>query len=328
MSQSGATLRVIVTDGVPSPLILTLAQHVAAGTLLRVRGSGVAMLRGLRVVEVRASAVGGCGTPDGHGETALPFVHRFSWAEMQHDWMWHIQTLSMAVVEAPCDLPKGSRVQLYCQASGGAAGAAVANAVAGLTWQLCLGKVASPEAVGFACVTAPVTLHFAPGPVDHLEAALRFDGEVLVQQFDAFGNPTRPEPGDHLQVVAGAESTRVPSSNDVAATRVTLRASEMMGGNLRSDDGASRVCVVDSAGRAATSNALPVAMDGTPLYFGEFHWHTDFSGDGQRSLGAALTSARDELGLDFAGPADHLSPDGTYLQRLPIEQAEISRHYD
>ncbi len=70
--------------------------------------------------------------------------------------------------------------------------------------------------------------------------------------------------------------------------------------------------VLDAAGRSATSNALPVAHDETPIYFGEFHWHTDFSGDGERTLQAALTSARDELGLDFAGPADHLAPDGTY----------------
>jgi hypothetical protein len=71
-----------------------------------------------------------------------------------------------------------------------------------------------------------------------------------------------------------------------------------------------------------------LALDETPIFFGEFHWHTDFSGDGQRTMRAALTSARDELGLDFAGPADHMTPDGLYAERLPIEQAKICSGFD
>ena len=43
--------------------------------------------------------------------------------------------------------------------------------------------------------------------------------------------------------------------------------------------------------------------------FGEFHWHTGFSGDGQRSIGDALVSARDYLNMDYAAPGDH-NPQG------------------
>lgn len=39
--------------------------------------------------------------------------------------------------------------------------------------------------------------------------------------------------------------------------------------------------------------------------FGEFHWHTEFSGDGQRPITEALRCARDYLNMDYAAPADH-----------------------
>jgi len=97
-----------------------------------------------------------------------------------------------------------------------------------------------------------------------------------------------------------------------------------------------RIEVRDSAGRSALSNAPPLALDGTPTFFGEFHWHTDFSGDGQRPTGDALRSAREELALDFAGPADHLSPGATYrssgaagnVTRTVAEQAALCRPFE
>jgi len=42
----------------------------------------------------------------------------------------------------------------------------------------------------------------------------------------------------------------------------------------------------------------------TPAY-GEFHWHTDVSGDGQRAIEVALRSARDYLNMNYAAPGDH-----------------------
>ena len=47
------------------------------------------------------------------------------------------------------------------------------------------------------------------------------------------------------------------------------------------------------------------APDGLRAAFGEFHWHTEVSGDGQRSVREALTCARDMLNMDFAAPGDH-----------------------
>lgn len=50
-------------------------------------------------------------------------------------------------------------------------------------------------------------------------------------------------------------------------------------------------------------------VDGLRPAFGEFHWHTDFSGDGHRPIADALEAARDALNMDFVAPSDH-SPGG------------------
>ncbi|MHB9031481.1 MAG: DUF3604 domain-containing protein [Anaerolineae bacterium] len=49
----------------------------------------------------------------------------------------------------------------------------------------------------------------------------------------------------------------------------------------------------------------PAPSNGLHAAFGEFHWHTEYSGDGQRSIVKALASARDDLNLDYAAPGDH-----------------------
>jgi len=299
-----ATLRTIevrVTQGVPLPLEVVLAQGVPAGTLLRFRASGVTMLRGMRIASVTAMAE----------DVVLDIVHRFSWEEMQQDWMWHIQTLSLATARVPADLPAGARLAITCDPGAGAP-------VADLTWRLLVGRVASVEDLEFAPLAAPLDLHFVAGPCDHLEATLKPDGQVVAVAFDVHGNPAPLDPQTSLTLTLGEAEVHAQAGKGYAV-RFDRLDPPVPG---------VRGYVVDTAGREAVTNAAPVALDGSPVYFGEFHWHTDFSGDGQRTLQAALTSARDELGLDFAGPADHIGPDGTYMQRLALEQAEICRRFD
>ena len=48
-----------------------------------------------------------------------------------------------------------------------------------------------------------------------------------------------------------------------------------------------------------------VSPGGQRAAFGEFHWHTEISGDGSRSLPDGLTYARDHLNLDYISPSDH-----------------------
>jgi hypothetical protein len=300
------TITVSTAESFPSPLILTLTQAVSAGSILRLRASGVSMLRALCVTAVTARCP---------GAPSLPILHHFSWPDMQQNWMWHIHTLSLAQVEVPVTLSAGTQLEIHGVPAPEASGpTGTANVIADLTWTLFLGRVSSLEDLEFVPLAAPLHLHFVAGPVDHLEAFLKADGQLLVTGFDHAGNPSLKR--NHTVRVEGAVTPGAPSTILRVGERVVV------------DPAGGRVCVRDEEGRRAYSNAQPVALDGTPIYLGEFHWHTDFSGDGQRTLSAALTSARDELGLDFAGPADHMLPDGTYMQRLPIEQAEICRRFD
>jgi hypothetical protein len=48
-----------------------------------------------------------------------------------------------------------------------------------------------------------------------------------------------------------------------------------------------------------------VSPGGQLAAFGEFHWHTEISGDGVRSLPDGLTYARDHLNMDYISPSDH-----------------------
>lgn len=64
--------------------------------------------------------------------------------------------------------------------------------------------------------------------------------------------------------------------------------------------------------------------DGMKAAFGEFHWHTDFSGDGQRPIREALRCARDALNMDFAAPGDH-NPRGDKWEGTAAALEEYNR---
>jgi len=76
------------------------------------------------------------------------------------------------------------------------------------------------------------------------------------------------------------------------------------------------------------ANPLPRLSNGQNVFFGDIHWHTAFSTDGQRGLHAALRSARDEFGLDFAGPTDHMLDSGHYGRSTVKDQISICREFD
>jgi len=299
-------MTVKVTEGVATPLTRRLSCLVPSGALLRLQASGNTMLSGLKVLGVRA--------PEGSG--ALEVVRRYSRDEMELDWTWHIETMSLIVVRTGSDLPEGTLLEIEVEPGCGLK-------CSGLTWTLRIGRIKEARSVALEPVAEPLELYFAAGPTDHLEAYLKPDGNVLIQQFDRYGDPTEADDTE-LVLTAGDKQITVPADKGLAATTRQVPALA----------GAARVGVVDSAGREALSNAPPKALDGTAIYFGEFHWHSEFSGDGERSIADALTSARDELGLDFAGPTDHMERDGTYpayagrAARTVAEQAEICRRFD
>ncbi len=115
-----------------------------------------------------------------------------------------------------------------------------------------------------------------PGRPDHIEAVIRPDGNVGVRLYDRHLNP--------LDVELGTVAIDPPAPVEPGA-RVTVR---------------------DATGRQAVSAPAPLrSAEGEQLLFGEFHWHTEASGDGARPVADAYRSARDGLLLDYVGAADH-----------------------
>lgn len=284
-------LQVCVTEERFPPARFRMDRQVQAGELLRIRASGPTMLDSLRIERVHAQ---------GASESPFEVVHRYARVEMEQDWNWYICTGSMIIVRVPDACPAGSYLVVEAgfraeQAGGGGSPLGEVARYSGIVWTLTLESVADARAMESRAVADPVDLKLMPGPAARVEAWLKPDGTVRAGQFDACGNPL------------GQSAVVRPDTAQVDST--------------------GRVTLASPFGMVKT-NARPESLDGTPLWFGEFHWHTAFSSDGQRPMTAALTSARDELGLDFAGPGDHLWSSGSYGERGPREQAEICRKFD
>lgn len=288
----------VVQQNIPD-LYFILTETIAAGSLLRLKANGVMMMRHLRVLSV----VAGC--------TELHFVHGYLGEEMVKNWGWYIRTKSMAVVETgseelPCGTPVAIRVsfseEIRRRKSEIDEPEPSFQNYSGLCWIMDIGltggkDITDPGSLNFHPIAEPVALSFTHGPPKRIEAYLKSDGSLRATLFDAFGNPAGDRSG----------GIRIEQPETLWPTRVSVK---------------------DPEGRHAVSTPRPMAPDGTPIYFGETHWHTDISGDGMRDLEAALKSARDELALDFAGPADHMNQFGAYRHRSPEIQAEICRSFD
>ncbi len=160
-------------------------------------------------------------------------------------------------------------------------------------------------------------LTLVAGPVERLEVWSRpmalADGTVrtCVVPTDRFGNPARFEADVPLTLTWNGASQEhplretlildlpapdAPVGRAVAAVPMSALAPRENVANGRREDGRLTV----------TGN--PVWRDapqGLRPAFGEFHWHTEFSGDGQRPIDEALRCARDELNMDFTAPGDH-----------------------
>ncbi len=285
-------ISVSVVEPALQPLCFCLNEPVRAGRLVRICADGPSMLSSLVISRVSA---------DGVAEHAFEMVHRYTRAEMEKDWNWYICTRSMAVVRVDRDLPTGSTLVVASayrtgQEDGGSATPVGEVArFSGITWAMVPVSIPDVRAIEGTMIAEPIGLALTAGPAVRAEAWLKPDGRVRVNRFDSQGNPVGP--------AAVVERGAVKADN------------------------AGRVRVTTPVGDALT-NARPASLDGTPIWFGEFHWHTDFSSDGQRPMADALTSARDELGLDFAGPGDHLWAHGSYGSKGPEEQAAICRGFD
>ena len=76
--------------------------------------------------------------------------------------------------------------------------------------------------------------------------------------------------------------------------------------------------VRDGCDYVITGNPVGVGFYGKSAVFGEFHWHTEMSGDGYRSIDDAFFSAKNHLNMDFASASDHSTSGGNWEKTVEI----------
>lgn len=155
-----------------------------------------------------------------------------------------------------------------------------------------------------------------PGPVERFSVYSRpmpgTDGQVrtvLVPE-DRFGNPSAFEGPVMVRLdwqgktwpleIHEATTVHLEKPSDTARLKVSIPMSalsptENIANGLRYED---ELVVLGNP-------VWPEPIDGLRAAFGEFHWHTEISGDGQRTIEEALSYARDHLNMDYAAPGDH-----------------------
>lgn len=172
----------------------------------------------------------------------------------------------------------------------------------------------APDAVpegGSTCV-----LEAKAGPVGRLRVLSRPfpgpDGTVrtCIVPEDRLGNPTsfahevtaRLCWEDEEREISLTETTVVdlPAPQDVGRARIAVAMSDL---SVRENVANARR---EGGELVVTGNPVWVEpVDGMRPAFGEFHWHTEFSGDGDRPIEEAVRSARLFINLDFLAPGDH-----------------------
>lgn len=175
-------------------------------------------------------------------------------------------------------------------------------------------------------------LRAGPGTVERLSVYSRPmpgpDGTVrtLLVPEDRFGNPARFARPVRAALEWNGETrtVEIESTADIAlpapAASVGRAVASIQLADLSRGETIENGVPVGT-GRAVTGNPVwrdPVD-DRRPV-FGEFHWHTDFSGDGQRSIREALRCARDELNLDYVAPGDHNPRGENWVQTVEALQ--------
>ncbi|MCL5770496.1 MAG: DUF3604 domain-containing protein [Planctomycetes bacterium] len=181
-------------------------------------------------------------------------------------------------------------------------------------------------------------LRAVAGPVERLSIYLRPVAaggrvEAVIVPQDRFGNPARfvrPLPArvhwmDQIRAVEvqGTTTLALPRSDRVARAEVRIPTQA-----LATDENIGNGTWQESWCCITSNVALPAPVNGLRPVFGEIHWHTELSGDGQRPIAEALRSARDELLLEFAAPSDHNpSPEAWRQTVAALEQANESGRF-
>ena len=176
---------------------------------------------------------------------------------------------------------------------------------------------------------AEALLQVGPGTVEWLGVYSRPmhgpDGTVrtVLSPEDRFGNPAEFRNSVPLELewsgknwterVKGRKIVKLPAPSNVGRLRVTVPAKALaVGENVANGQRARGFLVV-------TGNPVwAQAPGGLRAGFGEFHWHTEASADGGRSLEDGLLSARDHMNMDWVAPGDHTPRPGQWRHAVAL----------
>ena len=171
-----------------------------------------------------------------------------------------------------------------------------------------------PEAVpeeGSTCV-----LEAQAGPVGRLRVLSRpFAGpddtvRTCIVPEDQFGNPTSFQKDVPVRLTWRGEERELnlrettvidlPASAEVERARLAVPMTTLQTGeNIANGRRESGDLVIDG------NPVWAEQVGGCRPAFGEFHWHTEFSADGDRPIEEAIRAAREFINLDFLAPGDH-----------------------
>ena len=293
---------------------LTLSEPVKPGRFVRVR---VGRLRTLISLRPHALEVGG---------RPLKLVQYYSINAKRADRETVIRQRALLTAELDSGLAAGTELTLVVSGVGTDSpidlpplwpGAQQPFALSGQRWclELVVADTVDAPVEAWRPVGATVMVQTVPGPAATLESYTRPDGQIVLRYLDAYLNPTVPDVDS-----AAINGNPVTLTRDIGA--IVVRPTSASPATLRHR-------VTDATGRDVLSSPRPVAMDGTPIWFGDIHWHTEFSGDGERNWCDAVRSARDESAFDFTGPADHLHWRNSYADGHNVtQQAALGRALD
>jgi len=277
----------------------SLSRQVSAGTAFHVCSASFRLFHSLRLKTVFVADSG----------KELPV------AQDESGISRHRMRQSLGCITPDQDLPEGTVIEVHLMPDG-----QMISTAGDVEWDLRLAVILDEEFEPNPCrfpfhdVAEPVLIRLTPAPAQRLEAVRRSNGDLVMRTADLHGI-TSAVPNAEIRIKGAhlEETLRLPDSG--AATLPISRE--------------IREPLTVTLGKMSTSsNPLPRLSDGKQVFFGDIHWHTACSTDGQRGMDNALRSARDELGLDFAGPSDHILDEGDYGRSTVRDQARVCREFD
>lgn len=275
-----------------TPVELVLIRDISAGTELRLRQERRLRPVWVGMYEVTAVTAEGVVEP-----LTLREVPAFT--DIQGRWRDYERSGQLAVISSTVDLPAGTRLTVRGRRYDGVD--LFRQRYAWRETRVWLEPVVA-DAAPVAPVSAPLVVRTVAGPVHALQAHRKADGRLVIQAFDAADNPAESSGLVYTITGEGAAPLRVAATPGGEVTEVALPAPLRAGAMLH---------VADQAGRTCRAGAEPRGLDGRPIYFGDVHTHTGFS-DGDYPIEDAIAWARHRIGLDFAGPGDHISQEGDF----------------